>query len=77
MSFRLETFRPFHLPTNPLDPLLLVGAGTGFAPLRGLLQQRAHFVKRGVSVGRAVLVVGARSMEEALFEDEVMVKTFV
>ncbi|GIE82774.1 NADPH--cytochrome P450 reductase [Actinoplanes philippinensis] len=47
---------PFRLPADPATPLILIGPGTGFAPLRGFLQERALTEGRGP----AMLFYGCR-----------------
>ncbi|MFI7641246.1 bifunctional cytochrome P450/NADPH--P450 reductase [Nonomuraea sp. NPDC049400] len=47
---------PFRLPDDPATPVILVGPGTGFAPLRGFLEERAL---TGAS-GRAEIFTGCR-----------------
>ncbi|MEO3867806.1 cytochrome P450 [Nonomuraea sp. B12E4] len=47
---------PFRLPDDPATPVILVGPGTGFAPLRGFLEERAL---TGAS-GRALVFTGCR-----------------
>ncbi|MEV4114568.1 cytochrome P450 [Nonomuraea sp. NPDC049695] len=47
---------PFRLPEDPATPVILVGPGTGFAPLRGFLEER---VLTGAS-GRAAIFTGCR-----------------
>ncbi|AQZ64475.1 NADPH-cytochrome P450 reductase [[Actinomadura] parvosata subsp. kistnae] len=53
---------PFRLPDDPATPVILVGPGTGFAPLRGFLEERAL---RGAS-GRAEVFTGCRHPEHDL-----------
>lgn len=57
---------PFHLPTDPSVPVVMVCAGTGIAPFRGFVQDRAIKLSSTSSAGKAselapaVLVVGCR-----------------
>ena len=67
---KVESFRQFYHPSDPKAPILLVGAGTGVAPLRALVQQRAWLKSRGALLGDAHLVFGCRSEADALFRDE-------
>ena len=61
-------FRP---PANPHTPMIMIGAGTGTAPFRGFLQERAALVDRGVPVGESLLFAGCRDPEDdLLYADE-------
>eukprot|EP00611_Tribonema_gayanum_P027839 TRINITY_DN699_c0_g1_i2.p2 TRINITY_DN699_c0_g1~~TRINITY_DN699_c0_g1_i2.p2 ORF type:complete len:269 (-),score=115.23 TRINITY_DN699_c0_g1_i2:336-1142(-) len=53
---RASTFR---LPADDSVPIILVGPGTGIAPMRALLQERRHRRARGA----AVLYFGCRSAQ--------------
>jgi cytochrome P450/NADPH-cytochrome P450 reductase len=57
----------FRLPTDPAVPIILIGTGTGIAPLRGFLQHRvANKDKNGPLLG----IFGFRSPDEHLYADE-------
>ncbi len=60
----------FHLPTDPKTPLVLFAAGSGLAPMRGFLQERALQKKGGRDVGEALLFFGCRNpKEDFLYSD--------
>lgn len=59
------------LPTNPMDPIIMAGLGTGMAPFRAFIQERAFLKARGVQVGPIALYFGSRSKkQEYLYGDE-------
>ncbi|KIP12117.1 hypothetical protein PHLGIDRAFT_98480 [Phlebiopsis gigantea 11061_1 CR5-6] len=60
----------FHLPQDPRTPLVLLCAGSGLAPMRGFLQERALQKKAGREVGRVVLFFGCRNpADDYLYRD--------
>lgn len=61
----------FHLPVEPKTPVVCFAAGTGVAPFRGFLQERALQLRAGAQeVGETVLFYGCRSEQDFLHKDE-------
>ena len=68
------TVRPsnyFHLPESPLTPIIMIGAGTGIAPFRGFIQERATQLSNGQPLGEALLFFGCTNPDkDYLYKEE-------
>ncbi|KAK2011850.1 riboflavin synthase domain-like protein [Colletotrichum eremochloae] len=60
----------FKLPFNPQTPVVMVAAGTGIAPFRAFVHERARLASVGRAVGPMLLFFGCQSQSDCLFLDE-------
>ena len=62
----------FKLPADATAPVIMVGPGTGVAPMHGFLEDRASVVasKGTAAVGPAALYFGCRNDDDYIFKDE-------
>jgi len=63
--FVKDTGSGFRLPASPATPVILVGPGTGLAPMRGFLQERA-----AQQAKENVLFFGCRCDDDFLYREE-------
>ncbi|ODV90813.1 hypothetical protein CANCADRAFT_111228 [Tortispora caseinolytica NRRL Y-17796] len=61
----------FKLPTDPTKPVIMIGPGTGVAPFRGFVHERATQARNGTPVGPMILFFGSRHPEQDfLYQEE-------
>ncbi|KAK5164033.1 uncharacterized protein LTR77_010124 [Saxophila tyrrhenica] len=60
-----STASNFHLPTSSETPVVMICAGTGLAPMRGFIQERAAIASAqpNATFGKAILYFGCREPE--------------
>jgi cytochrome P450/NADPH-cytochrome P450 reductase len=70
-AFVRDTSSSFRLPKDPSVPILMIASGTGLAPFRGFLQERAAQNHAGAELGAGLLLFGCRHPQsDDLYLDE-------
>lgn len=60
----------FRLPTLPKHPIIMIACGSGIAPFRGFVAERARISAIGREAGKSLLFFGCRSEEDYLYQEE-------
>jgi NADPH-ferrihemoprotein reductase len=76
LFFRESTF---HLPTDPMHPVIMIAGGTGIAPFISFLEERMRLYRSLSSTSKerpvlapAVLYFGSRNADEYMFREELL-----
>eukprot|EP00928_Gymnodinium_smaydae_P053914 TRINITY_DN3779_c0_g1_i7.p1 TRINITY_DN3779_c0_g1~~TRINITY_DN3779_c0_g1_i7.p1 ORF type:complete len:1846 (-),score=416.50 TRINITY_DN3779_c0_g1_i7:209-5746(-) len=60
----------FKFPADDVTPMVMVGLGTGIAPIRSFLQDKLYKKNKGIKTGPMVIFYGCRREKEELFYKE-------
>jgi len=61
----------FHFPAEDTTPMVMVGLGTGIAPIRSFVQDKLYKKSKGIKTGPMIVFYGCRRYEEELlYKDE-------
>jgi cytochrome P450/NADPH-cytochrome P450 reductase len=72
LSVFVDRAEGFHLQEDVSKPMILVSAGTGFAPMRAFLWERLALKRDGVALAEAALFNGIRSRDlDDIYRDEI------
>ncbi|KAJ1948987.1 hypothetical protein FBU59_001344, partial [Linderina macrospora] len=68
----------FRLPADPSVPIIMIGPGTGLAPMRGFVQERAHLARAHPDrvQGTSLLFFGARTAKHDYMYEEELTQLF-
>ena len=61
----------FRLPEDPMAPIIMVGAGTGLAPMMGFLEDKKLAKLSGVELGESHLFFGCRTRNDFIYEEDI------
>ncbi|GAQ90485.1 hypothetical protein KFL_006460015 [Klebsormidium nitens] len=70
VRYKLTKVPAFRLPLDTRRPVIMVGAGTGLAPVRGFIQHRKKLRAYG-EMGPCVFIFGCRSKQDQICKEEV------
>ncbi|KAL1412178.1 Iron-sulfur assembly protein 1 [Vanrija albida] len=66
----IKSSAEFHPPNDPALPIVMFAAGSGLAPFRGFIEERALQHEAGRKIGKTVLFFGTRTAHDILHADE-------